>query len=108
MPKESLYRGQDLKVTLRLPIGATVYLDESIENIMYDIRNVQDMYDGDMLGHLWEMTPEGLSCTDCTTIEYYDAKEIEESIEDNLDEMEESIERKLEELELELKKLKDR
>ena len=108
VPKESLYRGQDLKVTLRLPIGATVYLDESIENIMYDIRNVQDMYDGDMLGHLWEMTPEGLSCTDCTTIEYYDAKEIEESIEDNLDEMEESIERKLEELELELKKLKDR
>jgi phage shock protein PspC (stress-responsive transcriptional regulator) len=108
VPKESLYRGQDLKVTLRLPIGATVYLDESIENIIYDIRNVQDMYDGDMLGHLWEMTPEGLSCTDCTTIEYYDAKEIEESLEDNLDEMEESIERKLEELELELKKLKDR
>ena len=108
VPKESLYRGQDLKVTLRLPIGATVCLDESIENIMYHIRNVQDMYDGDMLGHLWEMTPEGLSCTDCTTIEYYDAKEIEESIEDNLDEMEESIERKLEELELELKKLKDR
>ena len=108
VPKESLYRGQDLKVTLRLPIGATVYLDESIENIMYHIRNVQDMYDGDMLGHLWEMTPEGLSCTDCTTIEYYDAKEIEESIEDNLDEMKESIERKLEELELELKKLKDR
>ena len=108
VPKESLYRGQDLKATLRLPIGATVYLDESIENIMYDIRNVQDMYDGDMLGHLWEMTPEGLYCKDCTTIEYYNAKEIEESIEDNLDEMEESIERKLEELELELKKLKDR
>lgn len=108
VPKESLYRGQDLKATLRLPIGGTVYLDESIENIMYDIRNVQDMYDGDMLGHLWEMTPEGLYCKDCTTIEYYNAKEIEESIEDNLDEMEESIERKLEELELELKKLKDR
>lgn len=108
VPKESLYRGQDLKVTLRLPVGASVYLDESIENIMYDIRNVRNMYDGDMLGHLWEMTPEGLSCTDCSTIEYYNAEEIEESIEDNLEEMEESIERKLEELELELKKLKDR
>jgi len=108
VPKESLYRGQDLKVTLRLPVGASVYLDESIENIMYDIRNVRNMYDGDMLGHQWEMTPEGLSCTDCSTIEYYNAEEIEESIEDNLEEMEESIERKLEELELELKKLKDR
>ena len=108
VPKESLYRGQDLKVTLRLPVGATVYLDESIENIMYDIRNVQDMYDGDMLGHQWEMTPEGLSCTDCATIEYYDADDFEESIEENLEEMEESIEGKLEELELELKKLKDR
>ena len=108
VPKESLYRGQDLKVTLRLPVGATVYLDESIENIMYDIRNVQDMYDDDMLGHLWEMTPEGLSCTDCATIEYYDADDFEESIEENLEEMEESIEEKLEALELELKKLKDR
>ena len=108
VPKESLYRGQDLKVTMRLPVGATVYLDESIENIMYDIRNVQDMYDGDMLGHLWEMTPEGLSCTDCATIEYYDADDFEESIEENLEEMEESIEEKLEALELELKKLKDR
>ena len=108
VPKESLYRGQDLKVTLRLPVGATVYLDESIENIMYDIRNVQDMYDGDMLGHQWEMTPEGLSCTDCATIEYYDAHDFEESIEENLEEMEESIEEKLEALELELKKLKDR
>ena len=108
VPKESLYRGQDLKVTLRLPVGATVYLDESIENIMYDIRNVQDMYDGDMLGHQWEMTPEGLSCTDCATIEYYDADDFEESIEENLEEMEESIEEKLEALELELKKLKDR
>jgi len=108
VPKESLYRRQDLKVTMRLPVGATVYLDESIENIMYDIRNVQDMYDGDMLGHLWEMTPEGLSCTDCATIEYYDADDFEESIEENLEEMEESIEEKLEALELELKKLKDR
>ena len=86
----------------------TVYLDESIENIMYDIRNVQDMYEGDMLGHQWEMTPEGLSCTDCATIEYYDADDFEESIEENLEEMEESIEEKLEALELELKKLKDR
>ena len=108
VPKESLYRGQDLKVTMRLPVGATVYLDESIENIKYDIRNVQDMYDGDMLGHQWEMTPEGLSCTDCATIEYYDADDFEESIEENLEEMEESIEEKLEALELELKKLKDR
>ena len=108
VPKESLYRGQDLKVTLRLPVGATVYLDESIENIKNDIRNVQDMYDGDMLGHQWEMTPEGLSCTDCATIEYYDADDFEESIEENLEEMEESIEEKLEALELELKKLKNR
>jgi hypothetical protein len=49
------------------------------------------------------MTPEGLSCTDCATIEYYDAEDFEESIEDNLEEMEESIEEKLEALELELK-----
>ena len=87
VPKESLYRGQDLRVTLRLPVGTKVSIDKSIENIMYDIRNVQDMYDGDMLGYQWEKTPEGLSCTDCATIKYYDANDFEESIEENLEEM---------------------
>ncbi len=112
VPKSAMWRAQSLKATLYLPVGATVYLDPSIENIMYDVKNVQNMWDGDMLGREWIMTSKGLSCSDCPEIIYYRAQDLEDEIQDNVDEeleeLEEDIERKLEELELELKRLKDR
>lgn len=112
VPKSAMWRAQSLKATLYLPVGATVYLDPSIENIMYDVKNVQNMWDGDMLGRHWTMTAKGLTCTDCPEIIYYRAEDLEDEIQDNVDEeleaLEEDIERKLEELELELKRLKDR
>jgi len=112
VPKSAMWRAQNLKVTLYLPIGSSVYLDPSIENIMYDVKNLQNMWDGEMLGRTWTMTSKGLSCEDCPEIIYYRAEELEDEIQDNIDEeleaLEEDIERKLEELELELKRLKDR
>ncbi len=44
VPEDALYRGQDLKVTLRLPVGTTVFLDPSLENIIYDLENVQNLW----------------------------------------------------------------
>ncbi|MEL0026237.1 MAG: hypothetical protein VW775_04125, partial [Schleiferiaceae bacterium] len=108
VPEDALYRGQDLKVTLRLPVGTTVFLDPSLENIIYDLKNVQNLWDGDMLGHTWMMTEQGLDCIDCPNIEYYSAEDLEESIEEDLEAMNEDIDRKIEELELEIKRLKDR
>ena len=31
VPKEALYRGQELKLTLQLPVGTEIFLDPSIE-----------------------------------------------------------------------------
>ncbi len=63
--KSDLIRNQNVDLVLRLPIGAQVFLDESMRRIIYNIDNVHDMYDRNMLGHTWIMKEEGLRCTDC-------------------------------------------
>jgi phage shock protein PspC (stress-responsive transcriptional regulator) len=63
-PKGVKYRDQSVKMLLRIPIGKQVYLDESIEEIIYDLKNVTDTWDGNMGGHYWLMTDAGLKCTD--------------------------------------------
>jgi phage shock protein PspC (stress-responsive transcriptional regulator) len=62
------FRVQDVTVILKVPVGKIVYLDKSLESIMYDIENVTNTYDGDMLNHLWIMTTSGLKCLDCDGI----------------------------------------
>lgn len=57
-------RHQKLRVILHLGQGKTIYLNKSIEPIIYDIKNVTNTYDSDMLGHYWTMTMDGLACPD--------------------------------------------
>ena len=92
VPEEALYRGQELQVTLYLPIGSEVYLDPSVENLLYGIENAHNMWDGEMIGHTWKMERQGLVCVDCEEIDYFESEAVEEQIEA---------------LELEIKKLKE-
>jgi phage shock protein PspC (stress-responsive transcriptional regulator) len=64
IPKGSMYRDQHVKLILKVPVGKSIYLDESMEEIIHDIENISDTYDGDMGGHTWRMTDAGLECTD--------------------------------------------
>ncbi len=59
------FRFQDLKVILKLPVGKVVYLDNSLKNLIYDIENLTNTYDGDMVNRRWKMTEYGLACVDC-------------------------------------------
>ena len=59
------WRMQELDLTLELPVGMVVFLDHSLEDLIYDIKNVHNMWDYDMLGHYWKMEKEGLSCISC-------------------------------------------
>lgn len=52
---------QELRIVLRLPVGKVVYLDESMLDIIYDIKNLQNMWDGHMGNKYWVMTEKGLS-----------------------------------------------
>ncbi len=64
IPKGTKFRDQKVKLILKVPVGKSVYLDESMEDIIYDIENSTNTYDGDMGGHVWKMTEGGLICTD--------------------------------------------
>jgi len=37
----------------------------STSSFLYDVHNVQDVYDSDMANHYFIMNSEGLNCTDC-------------------------------------------
>ena len=98
VPKEVLYRGQELKLTLHLPIGNEIFLDPSIENLIFDIENVHNIWYGNMVGHTWRMSQKGLVCLDCEEIEYFNESEMEDTKE---------IQLKIKDLESEIKRLKN-
>lgn len=58
-------RGQEVKIHIMLPIGSKIVLEEGCESIIYDIKNVTNEYDWDMIGETWIMLENGLNCLDC-------------------------------------------
>ncbi len=69
IPDADKWRGQDVKLQLRLAEGTTILLTDEMERIIYDIDNVTNTYDGDMVGRRWKMTAKGLECVDCAGLE---------------------------------------
>lgn len=65
IPLEDKYRNQGVEISIALPVGLSIYLDPSSRDIIYDIKNVTNTYDGKMMSHHWLMTEKGLECTDC-------------------------------------------
>ena len=65
MGKEEKWRAQKVQLLLRMPVGARVHFDESLRNLIYDVDNVKNIYDDDMINRTWEMTERGLNCVDC-------------------------------------------
>ena len=59
------FRFQSLELTLYVPEGKTVYLDNSLKHFIYNVDNVTDTYDERMVNHSWTMEYNGLTCTDC-------------------------------------------
>jgi phage shock protein PspC (stress-responsive transcriptional regulator) len=72
------FRVQDVTAILKLPINTVIYLDKSLENLIYDIENVTNTYDGDMINRRWIMTNSGLKCIDCDGIN--DESDLEKNI----------------------------
>lgn len=67
-PESDRLRAQEVFARVELPIGRTVYLSASSKRVIYDIENVHNMYDLDMIDHHWMMTTRGLECLDCEGI----------------------------------------
>jgi hypothetical protein len=61
---EAKWRNQEVSMVLKVPEGKSIFMDEQMEAIIYDIENVDNMWDGDMVGKYWTMTSDGLALTD--------------------------------------------
>ena len=58
---DAKWREQEVTMTLKVPEGKSVFLNNKMESIIYDIENTENMWDGDMVGKTWTMTAEGLA-----------------------------------------------
>lgn len=61
LPLESKWRNQKLHITIKVPEGKVIYLDDSMGKIIHDIENTSDTWDYDMLDLKWIMEKDGLS-----------------------------------------------
>ena len=69
VPKEDRIRAQEVNITILLPVGKTIFIDNSLKDVIYDIDNITNTHDSNMLGKKWVMLKEGLTCLDCNKIE---------------------------------------
>lgn len=67
------FRAQKIRMILKVPVGKSVFIGENMEDLIYDIKNVTNTWDNDMIGHTWTMTNRGLECIGCN-IEENDRK----------------------------------
>lgn len=63
--EEQGFRLQAVELTLYIPEGTTIYLDQSMKHFIYNVDNTTNTYDKRMVNHYWEMLDEGLTCKDC-------------------------------------------
>jgi phage shock protein PspC (stress-responsive transcriptional regulator) len=66
---EAKWRDQRLFITLKVPEGKLIYMDEQMVDIIYDVENVTNTWDRDMVGKYWEMKPDGLTMRETETAE---------------------------------------
>ncbi len=59
LPK--IWRNQRVNLKMKVPVGKTIFLDESLKSILSDVKNTSDTWDEDMVNKYWTMQPDGLT-----------------------------------------------
>ncbi|WP_431166259.1 PspC domain-containing protein [Tenacibaculum halocynthiae] len=62
---KNIWKDEEIKATLFIPEGTTIYFEASSRNFLYHIDNIDNIYDRNMSNHHFKMTLKGLDCTDC-------------------------------------------
>jgi phage shock protein PspC (stress-responsive transcriptional regulator) len=86
------FRMQEIEIIVKVPKGKVIYLDKSLKNVIYDVDNVTNTYDLDMLGRRWTMNDKELECLDCEGLENAHGEDFEHSHKDNVKINEDGIE----------------
>ncbi len=79
------WRNQQVEVMLKVPQGKTIYIDKNMANFIYDVENVTETLDGDMVGRRWKMSSKGLECVDCEGLKKTYSSGDEEESENEID-----------------------
>lgn len=58
---QSKWRDQQVQITIKVPKGRMIHLDENLNQLIFDFENINNIRDREMAGKTWIMTPEGLS-----------------------------------------------
>jgi phage shock protein PspC (stress-responsive transcriptional regulator) len=58
---QAKWRNQEVQVTLKVPEGKMIRLDTRLARLNFDFDNVNNIWNKEMTGKTWKMTPEGLS-----------------------------------------------
>ncbi|MFT6845424.1 MAG: phage shock protein PspC (stress-responsive transcriptional regulator) [Flavobacteriales bacterium] len=62
---ENKWRNQQVYVTIEVPVGKTIKLNKLTDRVIYDVANVTNTHDSNMVNHHWTMANNGLTCVDC-------------------------------------------
>ncbi|MDB9723699.1 PspC domain-containing protein [Polaribacter sp.] len=63
---KNVFKDEEIDITIYVPKGTNVYLDNSVKNFLSNVKNKTNMYDDDMVNHHFKMTNTVLKCTDCS------------------------------------------
>tara|TARA_R110002073_G_scaffold40547_5_gene114989 strand:- start:94882 stop:96693 length:1812 start_codon:yes stop_codon:yes gene_type:complete len=64
---KNAFRNQEIKITIYIPEGQIVYLDDNTRSFLSSyINTTKKIYRGDMPDQLFRMTEDGLDCLDCS------------------------------------------
>ncbi len=64
-PRNLKFSAPRIDIIIFVPENRMVYFDYTTEDFLNNIRNVQDIYDRDMINHYFLMESKGFNCTDC-------------------------------------------
>ena len=59
MPYDQLWRWDEAKIILRLPVGTKIHLNENTKYMVSNADNVNHYWDEDMAGKTWKMGTDG-------------------------------------------------
>ena len=68
LPDDTKFQAQYVSIILYLPEGKSVYMSDNMKKVIYDIQNIQNMWDNNMVEKMWTMTEIGLNLSDSIKI----------------------------------------
>ncbi len=61
LKNQSRWRNQEVQVTLKVPEGKMIHLGDHLDQLKFDFDNINNIWNKEMTGKTWKMTPEGLA-----------------------------------------------